>query len=822
MSKMLDPRSVTIFGGGIAGLTAAHELAERGFRVEVWEKDGGERAGPGRSELGGMARTQWTHVERPTWVKRPDEEMKRTKPVVRLDEEIYFAPGAAVPRDPEETRNKLAAVAAKLKERPELEVDIGGFAVTPDKDLSRARAEHVRSQLVEVHGVQNPEVEKGRDGIPGRYRLEIWALGDAHAPERPSDQRDYVGFHPRQRVLPGEHGFRFFPAFYWHVFDTMKRTPILESVPRAPVEAARRRAYFEKYPRLPGRVYQIETRLVETPRTVYDNLVSTTTQAIIGEREGAPALIPRRRLRSFEATWRALHALLATMGYTLEDIRRFDRKLFKYMTSSSARREQELESISWWDFFEGDRCHLGFQESMDSWPQALVAMTAQEGDARTQAGITVQLLLDQLADVQYRDGTLNGPTSEAWFDPWRQYLEVQRVAFVHGELQGIELKEGDVSLKLHRFDGKRAGAYDGYYLIALPLLEAKRLVTRDLVDAYERAHPPDPSGGPRDETLRRIHEFPVGDLDKAHPTGALQHLSGIQYYFAEDVQWVDGHTYYPESEWGLSSISQAIFWREKHDISDGYRGTLSVCIANWYKKSRRTGKCAWESSPEELAREVWCQIVRGLRQRSERPRAPLDRSPPTLPFAAPPEPLYYHIDSSMVFKEDGSGVLENKAPLLINRPGEWRLRPGDPGRYQVYFDRLVFAGTYMKTYTRLTTMEAANESARHAVNAILLEAERAAPTGRAGNLCSIWPLEEREIEDLRFLRDLDARLVKRGLPHLLDILGLAGPNATLLEVGLTRPPGSSLDALRQIAGAIDGALGEQLRALMDALTSTPA
>ena len=67
---------------------------------------------------------------------------------------------------------------------------------------------------------------------------------------------------------------------------------------------------------------------------------------------------------------------------------------------------------------------------------------------------------------------------------------------------------------------------------------------------------------------------------------------------------------------------------------------------------------------------------------------------------------------------------------------------------------------------------------------------------------------------------LPPRMVERGLPHFFDILGFAGPNATLLEAGITRPLGSSLDALRRIAGAIDGALGEQLRALIDALTST--
>src|SRR4051794_20907249 len=53
--RQFSPGRVAIFGAGIAGLTAAHELAERGFSVIVVEP---EAEGEGTSRVGGMARSQ--------------------------------------------------------------------------------------------------------------------------------------------------------------------------------------------------------------------------------------------------------------------------------------------------------------------------------------------------------------------------------------------------------------------------------------------------------------------------------------------------------------------------------------------------------------------------------------------------------------------------------------------------------------------------------------------------------------------------------------------------------------------------------------------
>src|SRR5256885_7445705 len=85
----------------------------------------------------------------------------------------------------------------------------------------------------------------------------------------------------------------------------------------------------------------------------------------------------------------------------------------------------------------------------------------------------------------------------------------------------------------------------------------------------------------------------------------------------------------------------------------------------------------------------------------------------------------------------------------------------------------------MATYTRLTTMEAANESGRHAAAAILykmLASEQRDPSGQpiglVGNFPMIWRIEDYEPDDLRFAKELDSGLVAANLPHALDILGV--------------------------------------------------
>ena len=62
-----------------------------------------------------------------------------------------------------------------------------------------------------------------RRSIAGGKARSVPVIDDGSG--RSGHQRADTGIKSIQHRLPGEHGFRFFPGFYKHVIDTMRRTP---------------------------------------------------------------------------------------------------------------------------------------------------------------------------------------------------------------------------------------------------------------------------------------------------------------------------------------------------------------------------------------------------------------------------------------------------------------------------------------------------------------------------------------------------------------------------------------------------------------------
>src|SRR5918994_619245 len=171
-------------------------------------------------------------------------------------------------------------------------------------------------------------------------------------------------------------------------------------------------------------------------------------------------------------------------------------------------------------------------------------------------------------------------------------------------------------------------------------------------------------------------------------------MNGVLFYLDRDVPLVNGHAIYVDSEWALTSISQKQFWPGV-DLSrrgDGRtRGILSVDVSEWQRPGRLTGKVAQRCSREEIFEEVWDQL-----------RAHLDDALEGVTV------VDRFLDPAIVYPNPTGAA--NLEPLLVNTAGSWADRPDAATR----IPNLFLASDYVRTYTDLATMEAANEAARGA------------------------------------------------------------------------------------------------------------
>jgi hypothetical protein len=666
-------------------------------------------------------------------------------------------------------------------------------------------------------------------------RLETTVVGNVAAQRRAGllDEQRFVRVVVDHLKLPGEHGYRFFPAFYSHVFDTMKRIPITEPEPRDPVDYQRDvEAWLATDPEV--RKYKISPDAYqETPRgrTVRDNLVSLTAHTITGP-GGEAFKLTRTASLSVRGVLQVLRDFQRAMDLSYRDIARMQVKMLQYLTSCPARRDVYAK-MTWLEYLGGPYSD-GFKQAMITWPKALVGLQADKADARTFGDVAVQLVLDQLRSDAYRDGTLNGPTSVAWLEPWRIYLQQQGVEFRRGRLLDLELSDdGSITpLEMLQAAGPTkcaaiAARRSLYFVLAVPPVEARQLSVslREQARAIKGQVWDDfvaSDFAPMCDLLDTDgRAFELKDLGDERLGGVLQHYGGIQFFMDQDYRLFNGHAYYPDAAWALSSISQVQFRMDPPDPREGYRGVVSVDVGSWDTLGLDK-LSAWQCSGDQFATEVWRQICAsmgvGHPDAKGRPSTPrwyhidegilrggaehgmkdwlgIENYPEVEgPVVGPDDEgtkyrralreraenspiLAIDVEAAKLRAKAAPGVpYFNRTPYLVSLAGAWARSPGRSGDYRLTYG-VVMAGTHMRTHTRLATMEAANESARHAVNAIMADyrrrtspKERERLDIRVGEPCETWPLVDRELDDLSFLKKVDAALLRQGLPHMFEIL----------------------------------------------------
>ncbi|HEY9564938.1 MAG TPA: FAD-dependent oxidoreductase [Nocardioides sp.] len=415
-----------------------------------------------------------------------------------------------------------------------------------------------------------------------------------------------------RRNLPGEHGFRFFPGFYHHTPDTMRRIPFGDNA-----------------------------------NGVGDNLAAASGAKFLRGGDRADAFVfgigpDPQALLTVDGLRRYLTETLKGQNVPPDELAYFVSRLMVYVTSSNERRMGQWEKTSWWDFVGAESRSADYQHVLAAGlTRNLVAAKETVASTRTIGNMGEAFIYNIFG--QGNDGALdrvlNLPTNEAWINPWIDHLRSLGVRFVanHG-LAGYEMRNGRVD--------------------AVRIVDARGNVTRHESDWFVSAMP-----------VEKARTFWTAGMRRQDPQLARMDalktdwMVGIQFFLKEKINVTKGHITFIDSPWSLTALTQAQFWPSREftrDYGDGsVADCLSIDISNWDKPGMLYDKPAKECAPDEIAAEVLAQI----------------RYHHTVGDVLPDSIIHSWFLDPGVQWNARTKKNTNETPLLINTAGSWDNRP---------------------------------------------------------------------------------------------------------------------------------------------------
>ena len=372
--------------------------------------------------------------------------------------------------------------------------------------------------------------------------------------------------------LPGEHGFRFFPGFYHHVPDSMRRIPYGNNA-----------------------------------NGVWDNLVDTSEgksvrangrpdALFLGMLYNPPEAFSPQGLQNIlveeivKQKWLPPHEA----AYLVE-------RLMVFFTSCDERRFGEWENVAWWKFIGAAERSEEYQRvAARGLTRSLVAAKETVASTRTIGNMAEAFVMNimQRGNDGALDRVLDAPTNEAWIRPWVRMLRRMGVRFHMGQAatQLHVSRRGRIAAATVRDrHGKRRRVEADWFVSAMPAERVRKLLSRKVI-----AQDPD---------LGRIRELKT------------DWMVGRQFYLRKPVEITHGHVTFVDAPWALTALTQAQFWGERDfaaDYGDGKAvDCLSVDISDWDTPGILYGKPAKRCTRPQIKREVWAQIKAHLEDRGD-------------------------------------------------------------------------------------------------------------------------------------------------------------------------------------------------------------
>jgi uncharacterized protein with NAD-binding domain and iron-sulfur cluster len=417
-----------------------------------------------------------------------------------------------------------------------------------------------------------------------------------------------------RKPLPGEHGFRFFPGFYHHVPDTMRRIPFSKNA-----------------------------------HGVWDNLVAadeTKSPRTGGRADGTVfGIAPDpNEARTPDGMRRILTEELSGQGVPPHELAFFVERVMVFLTSCDERRFGQWEHVSWWDFIKAEGKSEEYRKVLArGLTRAVVAAKEKKASTRTIGNMGEAFVYNFMGrgNDGAPDRVLDLPTNEAWIDPWVKLLRKRGVRFHLGQaIEALDVGHGRVlAARTRDRHGRRRWVEADWFVSAMPAERARRLWSREVLRL--------------DPHLKAMDELFV------------DWMNGIQFYLRKPLKIVHGHMTFIDAPWALTALTQGQFWTDRkftRDYGDGsVVDCLSVDISDWDTPGWVYKKPAKRCTRAQVAREVLEQIKRHLN----------DNGSDVLTDDMIDS---WHLDPAIAWHPRRQRNT-NDEPLLVNTVGTWEKRP---------------------------------------------------------------------------------------------------------------------------------------------------
>ena len=417
-----------------------------------------------------------------------------------------------------------------------------------------------------------------------------------------------------RKPLPGEHGFRFFPGFYHHVPDTMRRIPFGKNA-----------------------------------HGVWDNLVTaseTKSPRTGGRADGTVfGIAPDpNEARTPDGMQRLLMEELSGQGVPPNELAFFVERVMVFLTSCDERRFGQWEHVSWWDFIKAEGKSEEYRKVLArGLTRAVVAAKERKASTRTIGNMAEAFIcnFEGRGNDGAPDRVLDLPTNEAWIDPWVALLRKRGVRFHVGQaIEALDIGHGRVvAARARDTHGRRRWIDADWFVSAMPAERARRLWSRDVLRL-----------DPRLELMDDLF---------------VDWMNGIQFYLSKPLNIVRGHMTFIDAPWALTALTQGQFWADRkftRDYGDGrVVDCLSVDVSDWDTPGIVYGKTAKRCTRPQVAKEVFEQIKLHLN----------DNGTDVLTDGMIHS---WHLDPSIAWHPRRRRNT-NDEPLLVNTVGTWAKRP---------------------------------------------------------------------------------------------------------------------------------------------------